>query len=75
MPEQKPHIHFKNGTDYPLCRRKRQKYSIDNDFPYYEVIDVKRNAGNEVIITVSYNAETEGVFKDDVYRHKHYFLI
>ena len=60
-------IHYADGNE--------KKYFIDNDSPYYEVIDVKRNAGDEVIITVSYNAETESVFKDDVYRYKHYFLI
>ena len=50
-------------------------YTVDINTPHNEVIEIPKNTADELKITVSYNADTEGALLGEVFTHKHYFVI
>lgn len=60
-------IHYADGTD--------KNYTVNVDTPYSEVIEIPRNTADEIKITVSYDADTDGVLIGKILTHRHYFLI
>ena len=58
-----------------LADGSNKQYRIDKDDPYDEVIEIPKNTAEKLNITVSYNADTEGVLLAKVFSHRHYFLI
>ena len=60
-------VHYTGGTD--------KNYTVNAGTSYSELIEIPRHTADELKITISYNADTEGALIGKVFAHKHYFLI